>query len=303
MMIRSIAMKTFKKNRLLIVILGVFALIFVSCGGGGGGDGGTGTTTSQGTFVDSPVEGLQYKTPTQSGITDAEGTFQYQEAEIITFSIGDIVLGSGSCKQIMSTIDLVGEAIDETHETVTNIARLLLSLDEDGDWDNGIRITETIRNECEGRSIDFAQSIEDFGNDPDVQNLFDVLNALGVFTDGGVRTLCSAEQAQSHLRDTLGQGWSTPTTVATEGDDLDSVSLSSDQDGNWHAVYSVDYPSGDDAIRYVNSTSGAPVTIAVNDPGEGLGGAAISVDPSGGLHVMFTRYPSSGSPSVMYMNR
>jgi len=193
-------MKAFKTNLLLIVILGGFALIFVGCGGGSGG-----AATIQGTFVDSPVEGLQYETPTQSGITDAEGGFECQGGETITFSIGDIVLGSGSCNQIMTPIDLVGEAFNETHETVKNIARLLLSLDDDGDWDNGISITEEIRNECEGRSIDFAQSRGEFGNDPDVQNLFDVLNALGVFTDGGVRTLCSAVQAQSHLRDTLNQ--------------------------------------------------------------------------------------------------
>jgi hypothetical protein len=289
----------------VLFCVGLLLAFALSCssGGGGGGSDGSSTTTSQGIFVDSPAEGLQYETPTQSGITDAEGTFEYQEGEIITFSIGDIVLGSGSCKQIMSPIDLIEEAIDETHKTVTNIVRFLLSLDEDGDWDNGISIIETIRNECEGRSIDFTQNIVDFENDPDVQNLFDVLNDLGVFTDGGVRTLCSAEQAQSHLANTLGQGWSTPIAIATEGEDLSSISLDFDQDGNWHAVYSVDYESGDEDIRYLNSTSGAPVTIVAETPEEGLGGGAISVDPSGGLHVMFVSYPPSGSPSVMHMNR
>jgi len=197
-MIRSIVMKAFKTNLLLIVILGAFALIFAGCGGGNNNKY---STASQGTFVDSPVEGLQYETPTQSGITGAQGTFQYLGGEIITFSVGDIVLGQAVAKATITPVDLVGGALNEQNPTVTNIARFLLSLDLDGNWDNGISISEEIRNECLGRVIDFNQTIADFENDPDVQNLLDTLNALGVFP--GVRALCPSTQAQTHLGETI----------------------------------------------------------------------------------------------------
>ena len=53
---------------------------------------------------------------------------------------------------------------------------------------NGIKITPVIAGEVEGRAIDFAVSTSDFGNSPDIQALFDTLNALGAFSDGGTRT-------------------------------------------------------------------------------------------------------------------
>ena len=67
-----------------------------------------------------------------SGITDGAGTFMYHEGESITFLVGDIMLGSAPGNFIMTPIDLVPGAVDETHPTVTNICRLLQSLDQDG---------------------------------------------------------------------------------------------------------------------------------------------------------------------------
>ncbi|MCH6551686.1 MAG: peptide-methionine (S)-S-oxide reductase [Planctomycetes bacterium] len=45
-------------------------------------------------FLDSPVGGIEYETPTHSGITDADGHYDYEPGETVTFSLGDIVLGS-----------------------------------------------------------------------------------------------------------------------------------------------------------------------------------------------------------------
>lgn len=159
------------------------------------------TIVENGVFIDSPVEGLIYKTGTQSGVTDASGTFKYIEGETVSFYLADVYLGSGKGKDEMSPIDLVPAAQNETHPTVTNICRFIQSLDIDGNLDNGIRITEEIREEVEGRSIDFQQSIGDFENDYDVISLFDVLNSLGIFPD--YRELRTAHQAQCHLRAVL----------------------------------------------------------------------------------------------------
>ena len=105
------------------------------------------------------------------------------------------------------------------------------------------------------------------------------------------------------MRDTLGQGCSTPTAIFTDDGDFGNLSLDFDQDGNWHLIYGDDYGS-DEVIKYLNNTSGAPVTIV--EPYPDLGYSDIAVDPNGGLHVMFVRYtgtyPSLQS-SIMHMHR
>ena len=94
----------------------VCALAITACGGSGGSTDSTVDTTVPGTapidietsagtdsgsaegtasvltgrFVDSPVSGLQYATASQSGVTDANGSFSYLAGEQVTFSIGDI---------------------------------------------------------------------------------------------------------------------------------------------------------------------------------------------------------------------
>lgn len=198
------------------------SLFIYGCGGGGGsrGNGGDGNSlTIQGIFVDGPVEGLVYKTATLSGVTDVNGTFKYREqelevgqetiiiGEIITFSVGDIVLGHGIAKEIVTPVDLVDVAVEELdpeqNPRVTNISRFLISLDIDGDPDNGISISREIREACRGRSIDFNLSVADFETDPEVVSLFVTLNGLGVFSDIGERKLYPVLQSRNHLKESL----------------------------------------------------------------------------------------------------
>ena len=44
-------------------------------------------TVETGYFVDGPVEGLSYSTAIQSGTTGADGAFQYNEGEVVSFYI------------------------------------------------------------------------------------------------------------------------------------------------------------------------------------------------------------------------
>lgn len=189
----------------ILVLTSAFSLVACGGGGNGGDSGGTpsGPSLQEGVFLDTAVEGIEYETATQSGVTDSNGTFKYHEGETITFSIADVVLGQAVTKSPMTPINLVEGATDQTHPTVTNICRLLQSLDKNGNLDDGITISDEIRNEVANRPIDFTQSTEDFGNDPDIEALFATLNALGVFSDEGDRTLCSAVEAQDHFQDTL----------------------------------------------------------------------------------------------------
>ena len=185
----------------LLTMLCSLTLISVGCGGGGAGPGGP--AIADGVFVDSPVEGMDYGTDSEFGLTGLGGRFNYREGEIITFSIGDVILGQAAGKDMLTPIDLVPGAADETDSTVTNICRLLQSLDQDGNLQNGIQITAQIRDEVDGRAIDFNLSISQFENDPAIVSLFDTLNALNLFTADTPRHLISAAVAQNHLRTTL----------------------------------------------------------------------------------------------------
>jgi hypothetical protein len=105
-----------------------------ACGGGDGGDGSSdpGDTVEEGLFLDAAAQGLTYQTPTQSGETDDEGTFEYTKStppENVTFSVGTLVIGSAPGQDIITPVDLVPGATDETDPTVTNISIFLLGME------------------------------------------------------------------------------------------------------------------------------------------------------------------------------
>jgi hypothetical protein len=147
------------------------------------------------------VEGLEYAHDNgDSGITDANGTYTYDEGTI-EFFIGDISLGSASAQYMMNPLNLAG-ASTVTNETAANIARFLQILDDDADASNGILITEQVRNGAVGKAVNFAQTVTDFENDTDVQS---ILEELTLLTSAGQRDISSVSgsEAQSHLSATL----------------------------------------------------------------------------------------------------
>jgi len=154
---------------------------------------------NRGIFIDGPVQGLEYETRTVSGITNEKGEFEYRTGETVTFSVGGLVLGTAPGKDRITPVDLVIESSGEidkiTLKKVTNIARFLQSLDIDGDVENGITITDSIRNTVKHYkyAINFEQSEDDFSADSNVQALFAELNLK----------LRSPAQARNQLRRTL----------------------------------------------------------------------------------------------------
>ena len=192
----------YKKIALPFLLLATLATTSACSGGGSSSPAASVDNPLTGVFVDAPVEGLNYQTETMSGITDENGTFKYHEGETVTFMIGDLMLGSAPGSDIMTPIDLVPGAFDETDPTVTNICRLLQSLDWDGDLSNGIMITDTMRSEISGRMIDFTKDVSTF-NDYDVQAFLDTMNMLGGFQNGENRELMTPLDAQYNFQQTL----------------------------------------------------------------------------------------------------
>jgi len=114
---------------------------FTACGGGGGGASPPPPptlpppVTEVGVFIDSPVEGLGYQSGTRTpGTTDAEGMFVYEVGQTLSFSVGGVELGTLPDGQPLVTPYDFGDAAE-------NIARLLQTLDADGNHLNGIDLT------------------------------------------------------------------------------------------------------------------------------------------------------------------
>ena len=188
----------------LVGLLLALSMIAIGCSGGGDGGGGFPFAVQTGTFTDSRVKGIAYKTRTRSGVTDEKGRFKYRKGEAIEFSVGDIPLGTKTvAKPSMTPVDLVMDAVGETHPAVVNICRFLQSLDEDRDIDDLITISSKIQEELKGRPpIDFTQAPESFSDDYGVKSLFEVLNLTHAFPRED-RTLCDPAQAVEHLRKNL----------------------------------------------------------------------------------------------------
>lgn len=89
-----------------------------------------------GHFVDANVNGLGYTTITQAGTTGDEGQFWFLPGEQISFFVGTLFLGETFADRAVSPPDLF-EGADLDDDRTLNLARLLQSLDSDGNAGHG----------------------------------------------------------------------------------------------------------------------------------------------------------------------
>lgn len=270
----------------------ILAIAITGCGGGGGGGNkkpDTDSTSLTGVFVDSPVGGVSYvsrnsnNVTTHQGITNAAGEYDYEEGDTVTFSIGGITFPPAPAKPTVTPLDIVGTG-DINHPAVINIARLLQSLDVDGDPTNGITITASIRNAAASMTLDTLQAFSSNTFENDVN---DFLEDLG-------ETLVSEQEAIDHLSDSL--------------DDVDDSVPGDVFTTDWLAektLYNVWFGEGEDAqgnplnnVAVVQKIEFgidgvATVTGLLNS---GSGTVDYSVDENGMLHS--TDDPTSGNTIV-----
>lgn len=169
-------------------ISGMLALI-AACGGGGGSDSGspspspppppppstTGWTlppapptlpapgsTATGVFRDSNVEGLSYSSAGLSGTTGANGRYQYVVGQPITFSIGAVTLGTAPGQLFMHPMYLPTDLGSNLTNQIDNRLRFLQMLDSDGNPENGIQISQAVRDRAQNWSqVDFTTAPAD----------------------------------------------------------------------------------------------------------------------------------------------
>ncbi len=189
-----------------------------------------------GVFIDSPVQGVSYSTATQSGVTNSEGEFTYLPNEVVTFQIGATILGSAMAADQLTPVDITSDA-----NSTINVARLLQSLDMDGNPDNGIVITGVAASSA--TSLDFSLEPGVFSSDADVINL--VANSGGVST-----SLVGTMEAINHLESQIG---SLPEEV------LSVVAINNIENGSsmlsdLQQTPEGEFPSGNEVVRTVTAT-------------------------------------------------
>jgi len=97
------------------------------------------TNVKIGTFIDAAaVKGLNYKTPTRVGTTDAQGHFKYKEGEDVEFSIGNLPLGTATASIYVTPYNIKDDGKDVT----TNLSLLLQNFDADRDDENIIDVSK-----------------------------------------------------------------------------------------------------------------------------------------------------------------
>jgi predicted acyl esterase len=158
-----------------------------------------------------PAAGLKYQTPSVSGVTNARGEFTYRAGEAVTFLVGRLVLGAAPGAPRMNLAQLaprVGGNIEKLHDaSITNLARLLQTLDTDGNLENGLTIAPAVHDIIRSGAIDFDQMFskgpaeETFTADPQIVSLLEELNSTpGVFTANTPRALREPAAARNELR-------------------------------------------------------------------------------------------------------
>src|SRR5690554_6323040 len=157
-----------------------------------------------GTFVDSPVAGLDYEGDrTRASRTDEAGRFEYRRGEALRFAIGELELGSATGAEVLTPLLITADATDAQDQRVTNKLILLQTLDADGDLNNGIQITDAIRSRVSAQAADirFDQPPEQFRDS--IAELIAALEADGAFTDTDPRprprSIRGIDQARAHF--------------------------------------------------------------------------------------------------------
>lgn len=176
------------------------AVLLAACGGGDNTPTNTNTNTPptntnlrSGILTDAPVGGVSYSTTPsgRTGTTDANGTYQFNDGDSVTFTLGTLTLGTVPATGIVTPTELAGG----NDSKLLNLLVILQSLDLDGNPTNGITIPPAAASAL--TAIDLAVAPASPSNNTALQN---AMNAANIITP-----IVSAPAAQAHY---IAQGMS-----------------------------------------------------------------------------------------------
>ena len=175
------------------------------------------------------LEGLSYRTATQSGKTSTEGAFDYKAGEAISFFIGDIAVGQSAAKPEVTLFEMLGISDPSTitlglqtklkstatsnynkrspktfqFERLSNLIVFLTAIDADGVFSNGVTIPEQLDTIARGKSLDIiGKQIVEFERQLENSYLLDQAVNEGVWQTKP--TLVSPGVALDAFYDSLG---------------------------------------------------------------------------------------------------
>jgi hypothetical protein len=151
-------------------------LALAACGGKGAKE----PAEQTGTLQAGQIQGVEWQTPTRSGTTDANGRFTYLPGESVTFSIGDVELGTAAGAPHLTLFTLAGltpptteralrRQLDLAMRSATpftraiNLDLLLIALDADANPDNGVDVRGRTA-ALTGVALDFDRPVGEFGS-------------------------------------------------------------------------------------------------------------------------------------------
>jgi predicted acyl esterase len=152
-----------------------------------------------GSFLDGPIRGLRYRTPSREGITDEQGRFFYKPGETVTFSVGDLVIGNAIGSDHLTVANLYNRddirdpgKPNFLHPATVNRARFMQSLARETDLRNGVVIDDTVEDVVRPHAPHITF-------DADTETFEQAILASKVFDELGLR-LRGAAEARNHLR-------------------------------------------------------------------------------------------------------
>lgn len=148
------------------------------------------TTAPQGQFIDAAVEGLYYETQPsgKSGFTDAEGRYDYEEGDTVSFFLGGkngLRIGNTSARTITSPFEATGN-----FQKALNLARILQSMNDAGP--GSITLPDSIKSPS-------PSMISALNN----VMLHDLDSASDLKSELNLTDWVTEEQALAHLNDSL----------------------------------------------------------------------------------------------------
>jgi len=243
------------------ILIALLFMALYSCSGGSSDtdNGGLNATDGifKGVFNDSLVEGLTYTINSVSKVTNKSGEFEYKTGDVIAFSIGNVFIGEATAKSIVTPLDL-GYGID-SHE-LSNLLRLLQTLDEDSDPSNGISLNNDALNLASNILLpSLSVPSQDYESNENILMFIKQVADKDLLVNGAV--------AKQHFLDTLlllnGSGYIATTDTDNDGvaDNIDDFpsdpSETIDLDGN--GVGDIADNTDDDLDGFANKIDNCPV--------------------------------------------
>ena len=139
-----------------------------------------------GHYVDAAIKGVTYDCGNQDGVTDENGTFTFEEGKSCIFTLGNIVLRELDPAKLEDKMIVIEDNIDN--------ARLLQTLDNDGDADNGIEITKNVLDAITSSGTNLVPV-----GDDELGSFFQNIEGA----EGYSGAMVTIEDAQAHLSQTI----------------------------------------------------------------------------------------------------